>query len=232
MTAQHDIAPAATRSRCNSNSNSDNRAAIALQPHSAATTTAPRSNAHRTHSKLNALSLLLNRLLSLLRIVVARWTLLPSPPPYARSTLRNTHEQLQIAALRHCHSATSRGYAGHIANDDSLNSRTTDARGGARSQAPHRPPDPCLCTHRCRPRRSHTKPRHGRKLESFLSFTAFAPLRGIESTPAHFHGSSKATLLPPFSFHRCSPASAAFASLLATTSFFIRIAHFESLEAY
>jgi hypothetical protein len=65
-----------------------------------------------------------------------------SPPPSARGLHSEALEQLHIAALRHLTTPPSkRGHVGHIANNDSLNSRTTDAPSGARPQAPHRPPN-------------------------------------------------------------------------------------------
>jgi len=160
----------------------------ALQPHSAATIAAPCSCTHRTHSKLNAL----------FSSDTTHQLFASSSPagnscPLRHRPLRGLHcgatpDRRSAPPTRR---PSKREHAGHIANNDSLNSHATDVRGGARPQAPHRPPNPCLCTHRCRPRRSHTKPRHGKKLEFFFSFTAVALLRHIEWTLAHFHGSSK-----------------------------------------
>ena len=109
-------------------------------PHSAAAVavTAPRSNTQHKHSKSNAHVTFDGSSHSSAKPKPSSTLAHDARPRNRKRSADEPSEQLQITAQGHDRSVTSRGHAGHAANNDSSNSRSKNVRGGDRSLTPNR----------------------------------------------------------------------------------------------
>jgi len=104
----------------------------------AAPPAAPRFNTHRSHSKSNAPVTFADTPHSSSKPSSSPAAAGSRPRANRKRQADEPSEQLQITAQGRDRSVSSRGHAGHAANNDSSNPRSKNVRGGDRSHTPSR----------------------------------------------------------------------------------------------